>query len=144
MYLISSVLITIKNLINQPTNQNNMSVAPSNNLMYSACVPMTLRNWNPEMTQKLVTDLFEHNQTGRVSKFIVNPNKRTATVYVDRWYNTENGNAALYFITFTKFFDVCVEYPDRNMFLLFTLDDNVQKQMQIHSGPPGLTRRVTK
>ena len=112
---------------------------PSNPMMYSTRVELTLNNWVPGMTQTKMAELFQHSQTGRVCDFKVDERRKTATVVVDQWYNTGNGNAALYALTFSKFFDVRVEDANnRSMFLLFTVNSDSQKKMQRQSGPPGL------
>ena len=96
------------------------------------------------MTETMVRDLFERNQVGRVSKLVVAPNEKKATVVVDEWFKTDNGNDALYYLTFSNFMDVRVDgynsNRNRNLFLLFTTEPQQQKQLQMLSGPPGLCR----
>ena len=121
-----------------------MSQPPSNSLMYSTRVELTLSNWSPKITRSIITELFEHNQTAHVCDFIVHSDRKTATVVIDRWYNTENGHIALFAATFSKFFDVRVDGVTRCGFLLFTVDPTVQKQLQRKSGPPGLVRSMHK
>ena len=120
--------------------------APSNETMYSTTFNLILHNWVPKMTETMVSDLFERNQVGRVSKLVVAPDEKTATVVVDEWFKTANGNDALYHLTFSNLLDVRVDgynsNHNRNLFLLFTTEPQQQKQMQMLSGPPGLCRAV--
>ena len=120
--------------------------APSNETMYSTTFNLILHNWVPKMTETMVRDLFERNQVGRVSKLVVSPDEKTATVVVDEWFKTANGNDALYYLTFSNFLDVRVDgyksNRNRNLFLLFTTEPQQQKQLQMLSGPPGLCRAV--
>ena len=120
--------------------------APSNETMYSTTFNLILHNWVPKMTETMVRDLFERNQVGRVSKLVVSPDEKTATVVVDEWFKTANGNDALYYLTFSNFLDVRVDgynsNRNRNLFLLFTTEPQQQKQLQMLSGPPGLCRVV--
>ena len=120
--------------------------APSNETMYSTTFNLILHNWVPKMTETMVRDLFERNQVGRVSKLVVAPDEKTATVVVDEWFKTANGNDALYYLTFSNFLDVRVDgynsNRNRNLFLLFTTEPQQQKQLQMLSGPPGLCRVV--
>jgi hypothetical protein len=119
-------------------------IRPTNPRMFTTPCELTLNNWNPNMTESKIRGLFQCNGAADVGKVTVNRADQTATVLINKWHDTEAGRMALFHVTFSKFFDVCVDgWNDKSSgkrtFLLFTVDPKLQSQMQRLSGPPGLS-----
>ncbi len=119
------------------------ALGPTNTRMYSTPCTITLNNWNPSITETKIRSLFQCNGAANVGKVTVNRADQTASVLIDQWHDTEAGRMALYHLTFSKFFDVCVDgwnnkSSGNRTFLLFTVEPKLQAQMQKLSGPPGL------
>ena len=119
------------------------TIGPTNPRMFATPCELTLNNWNPNMTEIKIRNLFQCNGAGNVCKVTIDHKQNKATVFIDEWYDTEAGRIALFHVTFSKFFDVCVDgwnmkHSGQRTFLLFTVEPKLQSQMQRLSGPPGL------
>lgn len=114
----------------------------------------TLHNWKPDepcMEEDYIRNTFENNQVGRVKQITVDQNKESgnliARVTVDEWYQTPTARQVLKSLIYENFFDVRVDDDEghrryKNVFWLFTLDDDDKTQFRRLNGPPGLVKRV--